>query len=73
MDFQGQGKASSGETEVCAIMDTFTKTIFILPLQDRHAETLLPSLLGRIIFTRGRADTFHLDAAKEFCRACSQQ
>ncbi len=51
MDFQGQGQAITGETEALAIIDSFTKTIFLLALPNREASTLLPHLL-LTLFTR---------------------
>jgi hypothetical protein len=66
MDFQGQGQASTGETEVLAIMDSFTKTVFVLPLPNREAITLVPWLLDEIFFRRGAPDVIHSDAAPEF-------
>jgi hypothetical protein len=44
MDFQGQGLAVTGETEALAVMDSFTKTVFVLPLKDRTAPTFIPPL-----------------------------
>ena len=66
MDFQGQGQATTGEREALAIIDDFTKTVFVLALPDRTAETLTPHLLDEIYFRRGRPDIIHSDAAKEF-------
>ena len=66
MDFQGQGQASTGETEALAIMDSFTKTVFVLPLPNREAQTLVPRLLDEIFFRRGAPDVIHSDAAPEF-------
>ena len=66
MDFQGQGKAISGEREALAILDSFSKTATVLALPNREAPTLVPALLDAIHFHRGRADVFHSDAAPEF-------
>ncbi len=69
MDFQGQGQAITDETEALAIMDSFTKTVFVLPLQDRTAPTFVPTLLDAIWFTRGASDSIHTDAAPELLSA----
>jgi transposase InsO family protein len=69
MDFQGQGQAITGETEALAVMDSFTKTVFVLPLQDRTAPTFVPPLLDAIWFTRGAPDSIHTDAAPELLSA----
>jgi len=66
MDFQGQGKASTGECEALAIIDDFTKTVSVISLPNRSAETLTPYLLDEIYFRRGSPDIIHSDAAKEF-------
>ncbi len=66
MDFQGQGLAISGETEALAVMDSFTKTVFVLPLQDRTTPTFIPPLLDAIWFTRGSPE---VDAAPELLSA----
>jgi transposase InsO family protein len=65
MDFQGQGQAITGETEALAVMDSFTKAVFVLPLKDRTAPTFVPTLLDAIWFTRGAPDVIHSDAAPE--------
>jgi transposase InsO family protein len=66
MDFQGQGKATTGEMEALAIIDSFTKTVFVLALPNREANTLAPCLLDEIFFRRGAPDIIHTDAAPEF-------
>ncbi len=50
MDFQGQGLASTGETEALAIIDCFTKVVTVIPFLDRQAQTLVPKLLDAIHF-----------------------
>ncbi len=40
MDFQGQGLALTGETEALALIDSFTKTVLLIPLPDRLASTI---------------------------------
>ncbi len=69
MDFQGQCQAITGETEALAVMDAFTKTVFVLPLKDRTAPTFVPILLDAIWFTRGAPDSIHTDAAPELLSA----
>ena len=66
MDFQGQGKAISGETEALAIIDSFTKTVSVIALPNREASTLAPRLLDEIFFRRGAPDVIHSDEAQEF-------
>ncbi len=66
MDFQGQGLATTGETEALAIIDSFTKTVIILPLTDRQATTLVPRLLDALHFHRGSPDVIHSNDAPEF-------
>jgi transposase InsO family protein len=66
MDFQGQGMATTGETEALAIIDSFTKTVSVLALPNREAHTLAPRLLDEIFFRRGAPDVIHTDAAPEF-------
>jgi hypothetical protein len=66
MDFQGQGLATSGETEALALIDSFTKTVILIPLPDRHPTTLVPKLLDELHFRRGSPDVIHSDDAPEF-------
>jgi len=66
MDFQGQGIADNGDCEALAIIDAFTKTVMVIPLPDRTANTLVPALLDEIYFRRGNPDVIHSDAAPEF-------
>jgi hypothetical protein len=66
MDFQGQGTASTGETEALAIIDSFTKTVSVIALPTRDAHTLAPRLLDEIFFRRGAPAIIHTDAAPEF-------
>ncbi len=58
IDFQGQGTATTGETEALAIIDSFTKTVFVLALPNREAHTLAPRLLDEIFFRRGAPWSF---------------
>jgi hypothetical protein len=66
MDFQGQGLATTGETEALALIDSFTKTVLLIPLPDRQATTLVPRLLDELYFRRGSPDVIHSDDAPEF-------
>ncbi len=66
MDFQGQGIATTGETEALALSDSFTKTVLLIPLPDRQATTLAPRLLDELHFRRGSPDVIHSDDAPEF-------
>ena len=66
MDFQGQGLAITGETEALALIDSFTKTVLLIPLVDRQASTLVPRLLDELHFRRGSPDLIHSDDAPEF-------
>jgi hypothetical protein len=66
MDFQGQGLATTGETEALALIDSFTKTVLLIPLPDRQASTLVPHLLDELHFRCGCPDVLHSDDAPEF-------
>jgi hypothetical protein len=66
MDFQGQGLAITGETEALALIDSFTKTVLLIPLPDRQATTLVPRLMDELYFRRGSPDVIHSDDAPEF-------
>jgi hypothetical protein len=66
MGFQGQGLATTGETEALALIDSFTKTVIVIPLRDRQTTTLLPRLLDALHFSRGSPDVIHSDDAPEF-------
>ncbi len=66
MDFQGQGKALTGETEALALIDPTSRYVVVIPLQNREATTWLQPFLDRIIFTFGVPDVLHSDAAPEF-------
>ena len=66
MDFQGQGKALTGETEALALIDPTSRYVVVIPLMDREASTWLQPFLDRIVFTFGAPDMLHSDAAPEF-------
>ena len=69
MDFQGQGLATTGESEALALIDSFTKTAILIPLTDRQTTTLLPKLMDALHFSRGSPDVIHSDDAPEFLSA----
>jgi hypothetical protein len=66
MDFQGQGTATTGETEVLALIDPTSRYVVVIPLRDRQASTWLQPFLDRIVFTFGAPDVLHSDDAPEF-------
>jgi transposase InsO family protein len=66
MDFQGQGKALTGETEALALIDPTSRYVVVIPLVNREAKTWLQPFLDRIVFTFGAPNTLHSDAAPEF-------
>jgi transposase InsO family protein len=66
MDFQGQGKALTGETEALALIDPTSRYAIVIPLANREAKTWLQPFLDRIVFTFGAPNTLHSDAAPEF-------
>jgi hypothetical protein len=66
MDFQGQGKATSGETEALALIDTTARYVIVLPLVDREASTFIQPFLDKLVFVHGPPDILHSDAAPEF-------
>ncbi len=66
MDFQGQGKALTGETEALALIDPTSRYVVVIPLVNREAKTWLQPFLDRILFTFAAPTTLHSDAAPEF-------
>ena len=66
MDFQGQGKALTGEIEALAIIDATARYVVVIPLRDRSATTFIPPFLDQVIFRQGAPDILHSDAAQEF-------
>jgi transposase InsO family protein len=66
MDFQGQGTALTGETEVLALIDPTSRFVVVIPLKDRQASTWIQPFLDRIVFTFGAPDQLHSDDAPEF-------
>jgi hypothetical protein len=59
MDFQGQGTASSGETEALALIDTTARYVVVIPLMDREAKTFIPEFLDKVVFIHGPPDVLH--------------
>jgi hypothetical protein len=53
MDFQGQGKALTGETEALALIDPTSRYVVVIALPNREAKTWLQPFLDRIVFTFG--------------------
>jgi hypothetical protein len=49
MDFQGQGKADTGEQEALAIIDTTSRFVTVLALPDRKVTTFVPAFLDAIL------------------------
>jgi transposase InsO family protein len=66
MDFQGQGKALTGDTEALALIDPTSRYVVVIRLPDREASTWLQPILDRIVFMFGAPDVLHSDAAPEF-------
>ena len=66
MDFQGQGKALTGEPEALAIIDASARHVVVIPLHDRHATSFIPKFLGQVVFRQGPPEVSHSDAAQEF-------
>ena len=66
MDFQGQGKAITGEKEALAIIDATARYVVVIPLMNREATTFIPKFLDQVVFRQGPPDTLHSDAAQEF-------
>ena len=66
VDFQGQGKATSGHTEALAIIDATARCVVVIPLMDRSATGFIPKFLDEIVFRQGAPDILHSDAAQEF-------
>ena len=66
MDFQGQGKALTGESEALVIIDASARYVVVIPLHDRHATSFIPKFLDQVIFRQGPPEVLHSDAAQEF-------
>ncbi len=66
MDFQGQGKANTGEEEALGIIDTTTRFVTVIALPNRQAKTFIQPFLDQIVFRNGPPDILHCDEAPEF-------
>jgi hypothetical protein len=66
MDFQGQGKALSGETEALAIIDTTARYVTIIALKNRQVQTFLQPFLDENVFRHGPPAILPCDEAPEF-------
>ena len=66
MDFQGQGKALTGESEALAIIDASARCAAVIPLHDRTATSFIPKFLDQVVFRQGPPEILHSDAAQEF-------
>ena len=66
MDFQGMGKALTGESEVLAIIDSASRFVVVIPLYERSANSFVPALADNLIFKHGAPDILHTDDAPEF-------
>ncbi len=69
MDFQGQGKALTGECEALAFIDTATRYVTVIALPNRKVTTMVPAFLDRIVFQHGPPEFLHSDEAPEFMSA----
>jgi hypothetical protein len=66
MDFQGQGKANTGEEEALGIIDTTTRFVTVIALPNRQSKTFIQPFLDQIVFRNGPPDILHCDEAPEF-------
>ncbi len=46
MDFQGQGTATTGETEALGIIDTITRFVTVIALPNRQVRTFCAAISG---------------------------
>ncbi len=69
MDFQGQGKSLTGETEALALIDPTSRYVIVIPLKHREATTWIQPFLDRVVFVFGAPDVIHSDTAPEFLSA----
>jgi hypothetical protein len=72
MDFQGQGKAVTGECEALAFIDIATRYVTVIALPDRKVQTLVPAFLDHVVFQHGPPEVLHSDEAPEFMSAVMQ-
>ena len=73
MDFQGQTKALTGETEACAIIDEFSRWVIVLPLHSRSAAEFTPRFVDAVLMGEGPPAIVHSDAAKQFVSEFQKQ
>jgi transposase InsO family protein len=66
MDFQGQGTATTGETEALGIIDTTARFVTVIALPNRTVQTFVQPFLDQIVFRHGPPETLHCDEAPEF-------
>jgi transposase InsO family protein len=72
MDFQGQGKAVTGECEALAFIDLATRYVTVIALPDRKVQNLVPAFLDHVVFQHGPPEALHSDEAPEFMSALMQ-
>jgi hypothetical protein len=66
MNFQGQGTATTSETEALAIIDTTARFVTVIALQNRQVQAFLQPFLDEIVFRHGPPAVLHCDEAPEF-------
>ena len=66
MDFQGMGKALTGECEVLAFIDSTARFVVVAPMLGRSSEFFVPAFLDHVVFKHGAPDILHSDDAPEF-------
>jgi hypothetical protein len=66
MDFQGQGTATTGETEALGIIDATARFVTVIALPNRTVQTFVQPFLDQIVFRHGPPETLHCDEAPEF-------
>ncbi len=66
MDFQGQGTATTGETEALGIINTTARFVTVIALPNRTVQAFVQPFLDQVVFRHGPPDTLHCDEAPEF-------
>ena len=66
MDFQGMGKALTGEMEVLAFLDSTARFVIVCPLHGRSSDLFVPAFMDNVIFKHGAPEILHSDDAPEF-------
>jgi hypothetical protein len=66
MDFQGQGLATTSESEALGIIDATSRCVTVLCLPDREATTFIPVFLDPIAFVHSPPAVSPFGAAPEF-------